>query len=72
MATCKMPIDINDPTGCGGHCIGQNKLCRSLGAGAFQCVDASSKLPIHSLFISIIHHNIHFNHYRMSPRRMAM
>ncbi|XP_054722001.1 uncharacterized protein LOC129231663 [Uloborus diversus] len=36
-ARCLVPRDVNDPSGCGGWCLGHHQLCKNLGNATFQC-----------------------------------
>ncbi|XP_068085529.1 uncharacterized protein [Anabrus simplex] len=42
---CRQPLDREDPTGCGGHCLINTELCQKLDVDAFRCVDDSYCLP---------------------------
>lgn len=39
IARCLVPRDANDPTGCGGWCVGEHQLCKRLGNNTYQCAD---------------------------------
>lgn len=52
IARCLVPRDANDPTGCGGWCVGEHQLCKRLGNNTYQCAD-NAGIFLFQIFIKV-------------------